>query len=213
MMDASPFAIHIYRSCCRYGAIMSLTLDPRTTALVLVDLQNGILGLPLAPYGASAILDASLRLGRRFAERGGAIFPVRVAFAPDFGDRPGQAVDEPMRAPPGGLPAEWSTLSPDIAALPATEVITKHQWGAFHDTGLDLQLRRRGITTLVLCGIVTNFGVESTAREAWQHNYAVVVAEDACTSMSEEMHRFSIKTIMPRIAQVRSCEAILSALG
>ncbi|MGO9757626.1 MAG: isochorismatase family protein, partial [Roseiarcus sp.] len=91
-------------------------------------------------------------------------------------------------------------------------VITKRQWGAFYGTELDLQLRRRGIGTVVLAGVATNFGVESTAREAWQHNYAVVVAEDAVTSLSEELHRFSIDKILPRIARVRSTAEIVGAL-
>src|SRR4029077_3285334 len=130
----------------------------------------------------------------------------------DQADRPPQAVDTPMQLPPGGLPPDWSELAPEIAALPAASVITKRQWGAFHGTELDLQLRRRGITTIVLGGIATNFGVESTAREAWQHNYAVVVAEDACTSLGEDLHRFSIEKVLPRVARVRKAAEIMSAL-
>ena len=74
------------------------------------------------------------------------------------------------------------------------------------------ELRRRGIDTIVLAGIATNFGVESTAPEAWQHNYAVVVAEDACTSMGPDMHRFAVEKILPRIARVRSTAEILGAM-
>jgi nicotinamidase-related amidase len=77
---------------------------------------------------------------------------------------------------------------------------------------IDLQLRRRGINTIILGGIATNFGVESTAREAWQHNYAVIVAEDACTSMDAEMHRFSMEKILPRLSLVRSAAEIIAAL-
>jgi nicotinamidase-related amidase len=92
-------------------------------------------------------------------------------------------------------------------------VITKRQWGAFHGTELDLQLRRRGVATIVLAGISTNFGVESTAREAWQHGYAVVVAEDACTSSAPDLHKFAIEKILPRIARVRDTATILRALS
>jgi nicotinamidase-related amidase len=123
-----------------------------------------------------------------------------------------QPVDASMPLPPGGFPAEFSEWAPEIAALNADVIITKRQWGAFHGTELDLQLRRRGINTIVLGGIATNFGVESTAREAWQHNYAVIIAEDACTSMSAEMHQFSIENILPRLARVRSTNEILEAL-
>ena len=191
---------------------MAFSLDPRKTALVLIDLQKGTLGLPLAPHAAAQIIETSAALGRRFADTGGTILPVRVAFAGDQADRPPQAVDTPMQLPPGGLPPDWSELAPEIAALPAAAVITKRQWGAFHGTELDLQLRRRGITTIVLGGIATNFGVESTAREAWQHNYAVVVAEDACTSLGEDLHRFSIEKVLPRVARVRKAAEIMAAL-
>jgi nicotinamidase-related amidase len=123
-----------------------------------------------------------------------------------------QPVDAPMPAPPGGIPADWADFAPEIAALRAGVIITKRQWGAFHGTELDLQLRRRGITTIVLGGIATNFGVESTAREAWQHAYAVVVAEDACTSMDADMHQFSVGKILPRLARVRTTDEVLAAL-
>ena len=191
---------------------MAFSLDPRKTALVLIDLQKGTLALPLAPHAAAQITETSAALGRRFADTGGTILPVRVAFAGDQADRPPQAVDTPMQLPPGGLPPDWSELPPEIASLPAASVITKRQWGAFHGTELDLQLRRRGITTIVLGGIATNFGVESTAREAWQHNYAVVVAEDACTSLGEDLHRFSIEKVLPRVARVRKAAEIMAAL-
>jgi nicotinamidase-related amidase len=87
-------------------------------------------------------------------------------------------------------------------AKPGDVLITKRQWGAFHGTELDLQLRRRGVGTMVLAGIATNFGVESTARQAWEHGYSVVIAEDATSSYSAEMHNFAVKFIFPRISRV-----------
>ncbi len=87
--------------------------------------------------------------------------------------------------------------------------ITKRHWGAFHGTELDLQLRRRGIRSLVIAGIATNFGVEMTAREAWQHGYAVVIAEDACSGSGEGLHAFAIERILPRVARVRRAAEIL----
>ncbi len=192
---------------------MQLNLDPGTTALVLIDLQKGILGRSMAPHGADAIVEKAATLGRRLVEAGGIVVLVKVAFATVLADRPQQSVDEPMQLPQNGLPPEWSELAVPIAALPAAVVITKRQWGAFFGTELDVQLRRRGISTLVLGGIATNFGVEQTAREAWQHHYAVLVAEDITASVSEEMHRFSIEKIMPRIARVVKSADVLAALG
>ena len=84
--------------------------------------------------------------------------------------------------------------------------------GRLFGTELDLQLRRRGFDTIVLTGVATNFGVEQTAREAWQLGYSVVVAEDATSSISEAAHRFAVETILPRVSRVRSTETILAAL-
>ena len=89
-----------------------------------------------------------------------------------------------------------------LLAQPTDIRVTKHQWGAFYGTDLDVQLRRRGIKTLVLGGIATNFGVESTAEQAWERGYAVVVAEDATSSVSAEMHAFSIGSMLPRLSRI-----------
>jgi nicotinamidase-related amidase len=187
-----------------------LALDPRTTALALIDVQKGILSQPLAPHGAAQIVQNAARLGLHFDEVGALVVLVRVAFSGNAIDRLSLPVDAPTaQAAP---PADWADFAPEIGSLRAGIVIKKRQWGAFYGTELDLQLRRRGITTIVLAGIATNFGVEQTAREAWQHNYAVVVVEDAVTSVSEEMHKFSIDKILPRIARVRSTAEIVGAL-
>lgn len=91
-------------------------------------------------------------------------------------------------------------------------VITKRQWGAFYGTELDLQLRRRHIRTLILGGIATNFGVESTARDAYERGYEQVFVEDAMAAPTAEAHRFAVTTILPRIGLVRSTEHVLNAL-
>ncbi|MBN0588536.1 hydrolase, partial [Pseudomonas aeruginosa] len=90
--------------------------------------------------------------------------------------------------------------------------VTKRQWGAFYGTDLELQLRRRGIDTIILCGISTNIGVESTARNAWELGFNLVIAEDACSAASAEQHQGSMTHIFPRIGRVRSTEEILTAL-
>ena len=131
---------------------------------------------------------------------------MRVAFAADFADAPPSNVDSPMQRPPGALPEAWSRLAAGLAA-PGDILIVKRQWGAFYGTDLDLQLRRRAVRTVVVGGIATNFGVESTVRAAWEHGYDVVVPEDACATMSPELHQMAIRHIFPRIARVtRSAE-------
>jgi nicotinamidase-related amidase len=100
-----------------------------------------------------------------------------------------------------GFPADFMELA-DGLEKPGDLRITKRQWGAFHGTELDLQLRRRCIQTIVLGGIATNIGVESTARQAWEHGYSIILAEDATSGQSVEMHRFSIENILPRISRI-----------
>jgi nicotinamidase-related amidase len=176
-------------------------LDPRSSALVLIDLQKGIVGMPLAPRSGHDVLAQSRNLAERFRAAGAPVVLVRVAFAEDFADAPSRNVDQPMPRPQSGMPADWRELADGLAG-PKDILIVKRQWGAFYGTELDLQLRRRGVKTIALGGIATNFGVESTARQAWEHGYDVIVAEDACASMSAELHDVAIRHIFPRIARV-----------
>ena len=187
-----------------------LELTAAKTALIVIDLQAGILARPAAPYTSADVLERSARLCARFREVGAHIVLVRVSFAADESDVPSQASDEPMQR---GRPAGWDVLSPALGSSARDIHITKHQWGAFYGTELDLQLRRRGLTTLVMCGISTNFGVESTARDAWERNYAIVFAEDAMTSFDGAAHTFAVKTIFPRLGRVRSTNEVLAVLA
>ncbi len=106
----------------------------------------------------------------------------------------------------------WDELSPELGRSDRDILITKRQWGAFYGTALDLHLRRRGIRTIVLGGIATNFGVESTARDAYERSYALVFVEDAMAGITAEAHTFAITTIFPRIGRVRSSEDVLGSL-
>ena len=182
-------------------------LDPRSSALVLIDLQNGIVGMGLAPRSGPEVVATGQSLADQFRAAGAPVVLVRVAWAADYADAPGGLVDQVGPRPPGGLPAAWTTLVEGLAQ-PQDIVVTKRQWGAFTGTDLDLQLRRRGIKTIVIGGIATNFGVESTVRHAWELGYNVVVAEDACTTVSAELHDTAIRVIFPRIARVVASSAI-----
>ncbi|BDI29539.1 hydrolase [Capsulimonas corticalis] len=188
-----------------------LTLDPKTTALVLIDLQKGVVSRDVAPYSSQDVVAQSARLAERFRELESTVALVHVSFHPDGRDRLTAPVDESMASasPPPG----WDEFVPELSPRPSDLVVTKHQWGAFYETGLDLQLRRRGVQTIVLGGLVTNFGVESTARDAYERGYAVVLAEDAMASMTAEAHEFAVKSVFPRLGRVRSVQNILDALG
>jgi nicotinamidase-related amidase len=178
-----------------------LTLPAATTALILIDLQKGIVGLPTEPHSGAAVLAAGQELAQRFRAAGAPVVLVNVAFSADFSDALKAPVDRPSQMPPGGFPDGWTELA-DGLAEPSDLRITKRQWGAFYGTELDLQLRRRGVTTVVIGGIATNIGVESTARAAHEHGYAVVVAEDATAGHSADMHSFAFERIFPRLGRV-----------
>jgi nicotinamidase-related amidase len=185
-----------------------MQLNSKSTALILIDLQKGILARPLAPRTGADVFARATDLAMRFRKAAAPVVRVKVVWARDYGDAPLNNVDEPMPRPPGGLPAEWGEF-PDDPQAQGDIVVTKRHWGAFYGTDLDVQLRRRGVKTIVLGGIATNFGVESTARQAWEHNYEVVIVEDVMTTVSAEMHEFSIRKIMPRIARVTTAAEIV----
>jgi nicotinamidase-related amidase len=104
-------------------------------------------------------------------------------------------------------------LIPELDRQPSDLVVFKRQWGAFYGTDLDLQLRRRTLTSIVLCGIATEAGVESTARDAYELGYELVFASDAMSGMSPESHANSIERIFPRIGRVRTTDQIVAALS
>jgi nicotinamidase-related amidase len=110
-------------------------------------------------------------------------------------------------------PKDWADIVPELGPKENDVVIAKKQWGAFYGTELDLQLRRRGLNTIVLCGISTNVGVESTARFAYEYGYQQIFAEDAMAARSAEEHDNTLNHTFKRIGRVRSTEQILTALG
>jgi nicotinamidase-related amidase len=187
-------------------------LEPATTALVVIDLQRGVAGMETAPHSAKDCIARSADLAKAVRQGGGAVVWVRVSFAPDFSDALRQPVDASM-ARGGSRPAGWDELVPELAVTTTDLIVTKRQWGAFYGTDLDLQLRRRGVRSIILTGIATNFGVESTARDAWERNYALVFAEDAISAMNEASHRFAVETIFPRLGRVRPTAEVIAALG
>src|SRR5580692_10581358 len=123
-----------------------LQLDPQKTALVLIDLQNAVLGMTPAPHSADKVVENSVKL------------PV---------DQPHNMGDKP-------LPAVASEIAASAGFQPGDILITKRHWGAFSGTDLEQQLKNRGIDTVVLTGISTNVGVESTARQGTGLGFAFV---------------------------------------
>ena len=188
----------------------TLTLDPATTALVVIDLQQGILARDTTPHDKNDVVDRAAKLAAACRKGGATVVLVNVGFSEDEKDKLTPPVDSPN--PPGRTPPGFSDLVPALNAAPSDLRITKRQWGAFYGTMLDQQLRRRGIRTIILCGVATNVGVESTARDAWEHGYHLVFAEDAMASLAPGTHEHTMKYTFPRIGRVRSTAEILGAL-
>jgi nicotinamidase-related amidase len=188
---------------------MELVLDPTATALVMVDLQKGI-ARDTAPHDARDVVARAASLARALRAVGGTIAWVRVENHPDGRDRLRPITDNPgvERA----RPPDHADLMPELQPDPSDLVITKRGWSAFHGTELDLQLRRRGVTTIVLGGISTNVGVETTARAAYDHGYQQILVEDAMACRSADEHAWSIERVFPKIGRVRTTADVLAAL-
>lgn len=187
-------------------------LEPEKTAFVAIDLQKGIASMDTKPHASSDVIRRAARIADALRAKGGTIFWVRVTPSPDRKDALAPVTDSPPRSW-GAMPPDWAELVPELNRQGSDFVITKRQWGAFYGTELDLELRRRGIDTIILCGISTSIGVESTARFAYEYGYNQVFVEDACAASSEEEHDMSVKTIFPRMGRVRSTEEVLKMLG
>jgi nicotinamidase-related amidase len=183
--------------------LSSLTIDFQKTALVIIDLQKGIVAMP----GGQEIVEKTTKLVKVFREKEAFISFVKVNFH-DGKDALKPATDQPVN--PAERPKDWAEFAPELEVTGEDYVVTKRQWGAFFGTDLDLQLRRRGIDTIVLCGIATNIGVESTAREAFQFGYNQVFITDAMKTFSQEEHDATCKYIFPRIGKLRTHEQFLS---
>lgn len=184
-------------------------IDLSRTALVLIDLQKGIVPLPgLAPHNGPEVVTNAVKLAHCFREAKAPVVLVRVTFAADGADMVKVQTDVSMSR--GAFPPDFAEIVPELGPEPTDIVVTKRQWGAFFGTDLDLHLRRRGINTIALGGIATNIGVESTARAAHEHGYQLILVEDAMASRSAEMHAFAVASIFPMLGLVRSTEEVLT---
>lgn len=192
---------------------MDLTLEAGRTALVVIDLQRGLTAQPTAPNPIGEVIARTARLAQALRHAGGTVVLVRVTPSPDAKDALHPLTDEPAQWSRGSLPADWAEIVPELGPAPGDIVITKRQWGAFYGTELDLQLRRRGVDTILLTGVSTNVGVESTARDAFERGYQQVFVEDAMAARDADEHAHTVRTLFSRLGRVRSSAAVLAALG
>lgn len=187
------------------------SLDAKTTALVVIDLQRGIAGLPTVPHSNDDVRARSAALADAFRAKQSLVVLVHVDPGPGGILFPRPLTDA-QRPPLGGTP-DFAEIVPEMGPKPGDVIVTKHHPCAFNGTDLDIQLRRRGIQTIVLCGIATNVGVEATARIGFEFGYNLVFADDAMAARDAELHTASVSKYFPTIGRVRRTAQIVGALA
>ncbi|GCE20862.1 isochorismatase family protein [Dictyobacter kobayashii] len=186
---------------------MPLTTIDNKVALIVVDLQKGVLTLPAA-HPVDQIITRSAELARAFRAR---TFPVVLVNV--IGSAPGRT-DASQSARTTGHsrptpPPQWADLADELDPQPDDHRITKKTWGAFHNTSLHKEL---GVTQVFLTGVATSIGVESTARSAYEHGYHVVLVTDAMTDVDAQAHQHSVERIFPRLGETSTTEEVIALL-
>ena len=188
-----------------------LAIEPATTALVLIDLQRGIVGGTTAPHTAAHVVERAARIASACRAVGVLVVLVRVDAGPSGVLFPVVTADVPR--PAFALHEGWAEIVPELGPESGDVVVTKHQPNAFFGTDIDIQLSRRGIRTILLGGISTNIGVEATARAANERGYDQVFIEDAMAAREADLHEFPTRRYFPSIGRVRSTDDVLIALA
>jgi nicotinamidase-related amidase len=180
---------------------MPLTILDPAPALVVIDLQKGIVADPIAP-----VVPPAVSLARSFRQHGLPVVLVNVT-----GRAPGRT-DAGGQAGSGAQPPGWADIIDELERQPGDYLITKRRRSAFHDTGLDTLLRDLGVTQIVLAGVSTSSGVESTARSAHDHGYHVVLATDAIADPDPDSHRHSLERVFPKLGETTTSAEVIDFL-
>jgi nicotinamidase-related amidase len=183
---------------------MITALDEKT-ALVIIDMQKGIVALPVA-HPIAGIIENTAKLADAFHKAGQPVVMVNVDPA-KF--KPSRKESAPTL---GSLPPDFIEIIPEIKTIDSDIFVTKSSWGAFETTDLDAQLKKAGVTGIVIAGVATSIGVEGTARSAAALGYNLTFASDAMTDMFADAHNHSFKFIFPRLGEVDTTENILKFL-
>jgi nicotinamidase-related amidase len=183
---------------------MPLTTLDTNAALIVIDLQKGIVGMPTV-HPAREIIGRTAELARAFRARGLPVVLVHVTAG-----APGRTEAGIRNFP---RPADWAELVSELDRQPGDHIVTKQRWGAFIGTSLDDYLRQRSVTQVFIAGISTSAGVESTARSAYDLGYNVVLVVDAMTDRDPDSHSRSIEKIFPRLGETDTTVNVLKMLG
>lgn len=179
------------------------TLDPKT-ALLVVDLQKGVVSLPTA-HPVDGVVTQARALADAFRH-----YRLPVVLIKVTGGAPGRTEQTRTTGP---RPDGWSDLIAEMNQQPHDHVVTKRTWGAFTGTGLAEHLKALGVTQVVIGGVATSIGVESTARQAYEHGFHVTLVTDAMTDLSLEAHDNSVTRIFPRLGETGTTAEIVALLA
>jgi len=182
---------------------MPLTQIDPVAALVVIDLQKGIVGMPCGPHATADVVKRSAELAVEFRKRNLPVVLVNVE-----GRAPGRVDATVNFSPPDG----WAELAPELGRESSDYTVTKFQIGAFYGTALERILRRAGVTQIFLTGLATTVGVEATARQAYDLGFNVVIVEDAMSDMNADNHQHAMTAVYPRIAEVTTMADALGKL-
>ena len=182
---------------------MALTKLDERTALVVIDLQKGIVAMQTKPYSITDVVERTTRIARAFREKGLPVVLVNVN-----GMAPGRTDARRLNA---SFPTDWAEIIPELKEY-ADHFVTKQRPGAFHGTGLDDYLREHNVTQIVLTGVSSSNGVESTARSAYDLGYHVTIVADAISDRDADTHQHSVDKIFPRLSEVTTTDEILKFL-
>ena len=183
---------------------MPVTTIDNKTALIVIDLQKGIVNLPTV-HPIAGVIERSCALIDAFRQHGLPVVLVNVA-----GGAPGRT-EQPRRL--ATLPEGFTDLIPELNQQSGDIVVTKRTWGAFPSTDLESQLKAKGVTQVVVVGVATGTGVESTARQAYEHGFNVTLAVDAMTDTRPEAHSYSLAHVFPRLGETGTAQEIIDLLA
>lgn len=185
----------------------SLIIDPKETTLLVVDMQNGFCD----PQGAMARAGVNYFPQNRIVPAVKELVSVcrragiHVAWSlqrhyPDDVTRKRHRIPSHLTKL-GAIPCLKDTWDAELVAqlkadvLPEDDVFEKHRSSCFYNTTLEVKLRMRGMTTLIVCGVATNYCVESTIRDAYARDYDIVVVEDCVATLWEDLHRATLRNV------------------
>jgi len=187
---------------------MITALDEKT-ALVLIDLQKGIVSYPTV-HPIAGVLANSAKLVAAFRK---ANLPIVIVNVDPSKNKAANTRKDGQQRAMGEISAEWLEIVPEIAAQPGDIFITKQTWSAFYETAIDEELKKRGVTGIVLAGVSTSIGVEGTARAAFERGYNISFVIDATTDMVAEAYERSVKYIFPRMGESGTTDEVIGQLG